>query len=145
MNHNAFYAKSLFFIAFIIFISADAVSAEDILIICNKNVSQDVMSRDEVQQIFLGRKTRWTDDQKISFAVMKSGDIHQEFLKKMLDKTPSQYEAFWKKLIFSGQGKAPVSFNTPEEILSYVAATPGAVSYVPPNLSYETIKVVNIK
>jgi hypothetical protein len=76
---------------------------------------------------------------------MKSGDIHNEFLKKMLDKTPSQYEAFWKKLIFSGQGKAPVSFNTPEEILSYVAATPGAISYVPPNLSHENIKVVNIK
>jgi hypothetical protein len=76
---------------------------------------------------------------------MKSGDVHNEFLKKIADKTPSQYEAFWKKLIFSGQGKAPVSFNTPEEILSYVAATPGAISYVPPNLSQENVKVVTVK
>jgi hypothetical protein len=75
---------------------------------------------------------------------MKSGDVHNEFLKKIADKTPSQYEAFWKKLIFSGQGKAPVSFNTPEEILSYVAATPGAISYVPPNLSRENVKVISV-
>ena len=145
MNHNAFYAKCLFVSAFIIVLSVSAVLAEDILIICNKNVSQDALSRDELQQIFLGRKTRWSDDQNIRFAVMKSGDIHQDFLKKMLDKTSSQYEAFWKKLIFSGQGKAPVSFATSEEILAYVAATPGAISYVPPNVSQENVKVVTVK
>ena len=145
MNRNV-YVKYLFLAVFMISISTAAISsAQDILIICNKNVSQDALSRDELQQIFLGRKTRWSDDQKISFAVMKSGDIHNEFLKKMVDKTPSQYEAFWKKLIFSGQGKAPVSFNTPEEILAYVAATPGAVSYVPSDLLQENVKVINIK
>lgn len=133
----------LFFAIF--FMAASAVSARpDVVLICNKTVAQDNLETRDIQQIYLGRKTRWSDNQKIQFVTMKEGSAHSEFLSDYISKTPSQYSVFWKKMIFTGQGKPPLAFDTPEEVVEYVSQTPGAIGYVPAGIPIGEVKVVDV-
>lgn len=120
------------------------VAASEVVLICNKNVPEATLSRDEVQQIFLGRKTRWSDGSKITFGVLKGGDVHDAFLRTYLNKTESQFTMFWKKMVFTGKGRLPESFETPEALRDYVVATPGAVGYIPVDLSTDSIKTLPV-
>ncbi len=136
------YVRILLFASALAVTAVPAVLAQQALVICNSSVPHDRLSSSDIQQIFLGRKTRWADDQKISFVLIKEGEIHAEFLKTYLSRTPSQYQAFWRKMVFTGQSGLPTSFNTPEEVIKYVAGTPGAIGYVPAGLSHDKVKVV---
>jgi ABC-type phosphate transport system substrate-binding protein len=134
--------RILCWIAIGFFLSVSSASAQQGFVIGNKGIPQDTLSPNDAEQIFLGRKTRWSDNQAIHFVVMKGGDVHEKFVKSFLSKTPSQFQAFWKMRIFTGQGRAPLSFDKPEDILDYVSSTPGAIGYIPASLPRENVKVV---
>ncbi|MEZ4528297.1 MAG: substrate-binding domain-containing protein [Desulfobacterales bacterium] len=136
------YGQMLLLACALMLMAVPSISGQQALVICNSSVPHDSLSSSDIQQIFLGRKTRWSDNQKISFVLIKEGDVHAEFLKTYLSRTPSQYQAFWRKMVFTGQSGLPTSFNTPEEVIKYVAGTPGAIGYVPAGLPHDKVKVV---
>lgn len=92
---------------------------------------QDNPGAEEIREIFLGRKTRWDSGDGITFVVLKDGDVHTEFMRRIVQKTPSQFQTYWRKMVFTGKGRAPESFESPEAMAQFVAATPGAIGYVP--------------
>ncbi|QTA83547.1 Uncharacterized protein dnl_59600 [Desulfonema limicola] len=143
LKNNGFVLCVLVFVFFIL-LSVSAVFAEEAVIICNKDVPENSLSKYEVEQIFLGRKTRWGNGQKINFVVMNGGEVHGNFLRKYVSKTESQFTMFWKKMVFTGKGSMPEAFNTPEETLKYVSETSGAVSYVPSSTANDTVKTVSL-
>lgn len=143
MNHIKNIIRTLIFASLVMGITAPVVPAQQTLVICNKSVSQDTLNSTDIQQIFLGRKTRWPDDQNVNFVVMKEGEVHTEFLRDYVAKTPSQYQIFWKKMIFTGQAKAPITVDSPEEVLGYVSSTPGAIGYVPSDIKHDQVKVIS--
>jgi ABC-type phosphate transport system substrate-binding protein len=142
LSLNATLAQFFFWVTVSIILSVPAAAAQEGFVIGHQAISQDNLSPNDVEQIFLGRKTRWSDNQDIHFVVMKGGDVHEKFVKSYLSKTPSQFQAFWKMRIFTGQGRAPLSFDKPEDILDYVSSTPGAIGYIPASLPRENVKVV---
>jgi ABC-type phosphate transport system substrate-binding protein len=128
----------------VMLMSACPVLAEESVLICNKDVPDSSLSKDEVEQIFLGRKTRWGNGQKINFVVMNGGEVHADFLKKYVSKTESQFTMFWKKMVFTGKGSMPKAVTTSEEVLKYVGETPGAIGYVPSPAANDTVKVISV-
>ncbi|MGE0083733.1 MAG: hypothetical protein AB7S75_04870 [Desulfococcaceae bacterium] len=139
---NKKYGQILLLACVLVLMAIPVISGQQTLVICNSSVPHDSLGSGDIQQIFLGRKTRWSDNQKISFVIMKEGEAHTEFLRSYVSKTPSQYQAFWRKMVFTGQSGLPLSFSAPEEIINYVAATPGAIGYVPAGLPHDRVKVV---
>lgn len=100
-----------------------------VVIIGHQDV-QDTLTQDEVKQIFLGRKTRWADDSKIVFVIYSEKEVYSAFLKDFVDKTIFQYTNYWKKQVFTGKGRMPKSFKTCEEVMEFVSATDGSISFV---------------
>jgi ABC-type phosphate transport system substrate-binding protein len=125
--------------------SAAATNAAEVALIANPNAPESVLSPDEVQQIFLGRKTRWSDNRKIHFAVLNGGPVHEAFLKQYIGKTPSQFDVYWKKMVFTGKGSLPKSFSAPEDLAAYVAETPGAIGYAPGDAVAGDVKSLSVK
>lgn len=103
----------------------------DVVIICNESVTADTLSSRDIKNIFLGKNTRWEDGQKITFVMLTGDDTHDAFLKLYVGKTSSQFNTYWKKKAFTGKGRIPESFGTPEELIDYVMKTPGAIGYIP--------------
>ena len=100
-----------------------------IVIIGNKNISESSLSKTDIQNIFLGKKTK-LGGTKITFVILKSGDVHESFLKEYLSRTPAQYNKYWKKMVFTGKGKAPKVFKTEEDLVEHVQNTEGAIGYI---------------
>jgi ABC-type phosphate transport system substrate-binding protein len=100
------------------------------IIIVNKSVKDEVFNRADIESIFLGKKTRWSNGIKTVPVTMKEGEIHELFIRDVIRKSISAYMNYWRKMIFTGKGVMPVSFETDAEILEYVNNTPGAISYL---------------
>ena len=101
----------------------------EIVIIGNKNLPESALSKVDIQNIFLGKKAT-VGSTTITFVILKSGEVHEKFLQAYLARTSSQYEQYWKKMIFSGQGRMPKVFDTEAALLDYVKTTDGAIGYI---------------
>lgn len=100
-----------------------------VVLIAHTKVPANPLSKTDVQNLFLGKKTK-IEAVPVTIVILQEGATHEQFLKDYLSRTPDQYTKYWKKLIFTGEGKAPKSFATEAELLAYVAQTDGAMGYV---------------
>jgi ABC-type phosphate transport system substrate-binding protein len=119
-----------------------AATEEAIVIIANKNVPDNSLSIEEVKRIFLAKKRLWRDGSKIEFVTLKGCAAHDVFLKSYLEKTPSQYDSYFKNLVFTGKGEALRTFSTEAEVVKYVSGTDGAIGYVSSGTNTRSAKVI---
>lgn len=115
------------------------------LIIVNNSVTQSSLSKEDVQLIFLGKKKKWDNGQRIKVAVLKSGPVNEAFLDKYLNKTPSKYSSYWKIAIVSGTGRPPKSFDSEQELIDYVSKEKGAIGYISSQTPFTNVKAIPVK
>jgi len=122
----------------------NVASAEDVVVIANKNVPTSSLTRDEVKNIFLAKKTQWDNGQKINFVTLKKSQAHDDFLEKYLQKSSSQFQRYFRTLVFTGKGKVPKSFDSEESLVGYVAGTDSGIGYVSSGTDTGSVKVINV-
>ena len=118
--------------------------AGDVIVIVNKSVSESSLDQKFIKSIYLGKKTSWNDGSNITFVVL-NGDVHDTFLKKYVGKKASQFNAFWKKQIFTGKGIPPKKLDSEKAMVEFVAQTPGAIGYVSANAKVANVKTITVK
>ena len=116
-----------------------------ILIVANKSVQAESIKKAELKDIFLGNTIKWGDKSKINIVVQKNSDAHDEFVKEVTRKSASQFRNYWKKMVFTGKGSSPKSFDKSDELLAYIAATDGAIGYIAANVQPDGVKVIKIQ
>lgn len=104
--------------------------AEDVVIITHGGIAPGSVDADTVKKIYSGNMTSWPDETRIVVTTMDNAPIHEEFVKTYVGKSASQFQATWKKIMFTGKGKLPTNFNTAQELIDFVAKTQGAIGYV---------------
>lgn len=118
--------------------------AGEVVLVANKNVPDNDLAKDEIKAIFLGNKTKWSDDTRITFVINTSKEA-QSFLSDYLGKTPFQFDNYWKYQAFTGKGMLPRSFVNEKELLYYVENTLGAIAYVSKSAPMAGVKMINVK
>lgn len=126
------------------FVFPSAGSTGDVLIIANKDVPENSVSMNEIKNIFTGKKTRWSNNEKINFVLTGSDETHRQFLQTYIRRTPQQFSRYWKKQVFTGKGRKPRGFNAEEDVIEYVAGTPGAIGYISTDSISNKVKVLGI-
>ncbi|MCA9757969.1 MAG: hypothetical protein KDA27_19410 [Candidatus Eisenbacteria bacterium] len=101
-----------------------------VAIIANPSVSVDSLEVVDLQRIYLSKRTRWPDDTRIVATMLKGGSIHKSFVEDILERSVSKFATYWKQIVFTGQGVPPKAFDTEEELIEFVAQTPGSIGYV---------------
>jgi ABC-type phosphate transport system substrate-binding protein len=119
-----------------------ASAGEAVVIIANKNVPVSSLSIKEVNNIFLGKRGQWVQGSKIEIVILEGCAAHDVFLKSYLQKTPSQYDRYFRTLVFTGKGKAPRIFSTETEVVSYVSINEGAIGYVSSETDTRSVKII---
>ena len=132
-------------LAGVLFLMTASASWAGVVIIANKSVSDKTLSKDEAKDIFLGKKTKWSDGKPIHFVIVKDPAIHESFLRDFINKTPSQFDSFWKNLIFTGKGRAPTSMGSAAEVVKFVTETEGAVGYVDDKSAGGSVTTVTVQ
>ncbi len=120
--------------------------AEDIsvVIIGNRNLPFDTISKKELADIFKQKKTMCDNNEKLHVVLQDGGETHKLFLWTYLRKTPIQYTLYWKKLVFTGKGSIPITFRSEKNLLKHVALTGGAIGYISNKIKPRRVKVIKI-
>lgn len=139
------YLKSCLFLLVLAMVVITPLSAfaEDITIICNKSVTINSVSKDDLERIYLGQKNLWDGGGKIE-PVMLQSELADSFLTTYVGKNATTFGNYWKKMLFSGKGSGPKQFTKPKEVVDYVASTQGAIGFVPAGTNSDAVKIVPI-
>jgi ABC-type phosphate transport system substrate-binding protein len=120
-------------------------AAEKVVVIANKSLPDSSLAKNDLKQIALGDKTTVSNNEKVTFVTLEQGAVHEEFLKGYVEKSSFQFSNYWKQMIFTGKGKPPRAFKSEAELISFVAATKGAIGYVSAGADVSSVKVITIQ
>ena len=139
-------AMSLALIFFFLPCSIVPSLAEDnsIIIIGNRDLPFDTISKKELADIFKQKKTIWENDKKLHIVILNGGETHKRFLWTYLRKTPVQYKLHWKTLLFSGKGRSPMIFRTEKDLMKHVSLTGGAIGYISSSANLGDVKIIKV-
>ena len=123
---------------------SSAALAEDYVLITDNSNPVTMLSAKDVKNIYLGKKTVWSDGSHLTVFTQTGSTINKAFMKEMARKTPQQYSTYWKKSLFTGTGLPPKDFSSDETIKAAVAAKPGAIGYIQAASLDDTVKQLEI-
>lgn len=108
--------------------TASAEHPEDILIVANKSVSVNSITMNEAKNLFLHKRTHWSDGAKVlPINAPQKSDIRAEFDTQVLAMSLEDELVYWYKKRIQTGSSAPPEFTNP---LKAVFRLKGSVSYV---------------
>jgi len=137
--------KTIMILLILFFSSAIAAWSGSIIIITNKDTALSSITTDELQRIFLGKKTTWKDGRKIVPICLKSGRTHESFVRYYMDMNASQFDIFWKQAVFIGTGRPPKSLTDESDVVQFVMNTPGGVGYINTDTRHDMVKSIDVR
>lgn len=104
--------------------------------------SPKTASEAQVAEIFAGASTTWPDGARAQ--IIENGDavLTQRFFAKVVKKPTSIVRSQWTKLALSGQGAAPKKGKDAAEVKALVAASPGAIGYIPSDALDDSVREI---
>jgi len=103
----------------------------------------DALDKDSISRLFLNKMKFFPNGTNaVPLALAEGQAATDEFNGKVLNKSASQLTAFWSKLVFTGKGQPPKALGSDAEVVSAVAADPGAIGYVDAGSVDGSVRVV---
>lgn len=116
-----------------------------VVVIANADISDSSLSSTDIENLFLGKKMTLPGGQKVKVVTLKSGETHDEFLSNYVNKSASQFSAFWKRKIVDGTGIPPKSFESESELVDFIKSNSGTIGYVSSDLTGVGVKTITIQ
>ena len=91
----------------------------------------NAIRRQELGDIFLGRRRQWGDGRPL-LAVDQSirSKVREAFVWEVLGQSAEAVENYWRKQLMTGGRRPPPVKDTNAKVIAFVAENPGAVGYV---------------
>jgi ABC-type phosphate transport system substrate-binding protein len=116
-------------LAFAALSPANAASGE-VAVIAHKSVPAEAITRSQLLDVYSGDVKEWSNGERIVLADLDVRNVVTDAFYGFLGKPPSRMKTIWMKNMLSGEGDPPASFTSEQELLDWVASTPGAIGYV---------------
>lgn len=101
-------------------------------VIANFDIPQQSITLSQARALFGMRSPQWPDGRAVKvFVLPDRHPLHDIFCKTILNIFPHQLRTGWDRQVYSGTGQAPIEVASEDEMLARVAATPGAIGYIP--------------
>jgi ABC-type phosphate transport system substrate-binding protein len=102
------------------------------------------LTKSQVADIFLGKVARFPDGSAaVPIDQAEGSPAREEFYLAFTGKSPSQLNAHWSKIIFTGRGQPPAEVADAAEVKRRLAANPNAIGYVDAALVDATLRIVS--
>lgn len=125
-------------LAFVLGLStiAPPALAELVLVIHPQNETKS-MTNSQAAQYFLGGSVQFMPIEQAA-----GSPIRLEFYKKVLEKEPTQVQAIWARIVFTGKGKPPKEVKTSDEVKKAIRENVNAIGYIEKSAVDDTVKVI---
>lgn len=118
--------KTLFAIALLL---ATFPALADLAIIAHPSNHTELLTLQEARDLFLGR-TRAFPDERAALPLDQATPLRADFYQKLTDRSIEQIDAYWARLLFSGQTTPPPRMPDDAAVLKAVRENPGAIGYI---------------
>lgn len=117
----------------------------DLRVIANPSVKVSVVSSEDLRGVFLATRTVLPDGSHVEPVLLKSGAVHETFVRQYVGKSNSALETYYRSLVFTGKALMPKSLGSEEQVVGYVAKTKGAIGYVSAGAPISGVKVLDVR
>jgi ABC-type phosphate transport system substrate-binding protein len=115
----------------LMFLIGMASAWADPALIVNKDVAAEKIDAGALKAILLGKKVSWDGaGGRVTLAVLKGGPVAEQFLSASAGMSVSAFNNHWRRLAMTGGGSSPHSFESDDDLIKFVAATPGAMGFI---------------
>ena len=120
-----------------------SVARADVVAVVSSKSQITALSKNQVLDIFLGKRTRFPDGSSVIPIDQAEGSAaRDEFYTRLADMSPAQVKAFWARIIFTGRGQPPKSVATGLEAKRLLIADPNTIAYIDQSLVDSSVRVV---
>jgi len=119
-------------ILIILFLFSVQAFAGKYLLIVNKSVDEKNLSKKELKKVYRGKIRQWDSGVQIQPCYLDAGTKSgAAFFKGLLKVKPKKFKKFWLKMIFKGNGPAPIEESTINGVIDFVSSNQGGVGIIP--------------
>jgi len=116
----------------------------EIAVIVHPSVTATNVDAQTIADIFLGKTNNLPDGTRLTAVDQDDKSaIYVEFADKLLNKTPSQLNAFWSRLVFTGKGAPPQQLASDGDVVNLVAQKQEAIGYVKASAVTSKVKILH--
>ena len=113
----------------------------EIVVIGNIQNNQQELTALQVQDIYMGR-TRAFPDGKLAYPFDQT-NLRSEFYLKLTQRPIAQINAYWARLMFSGQTSPPTKLPDDQSIIKIIQEHEGAIGYIDKeNVDKQTMRIL---
>jgi ABC-type phosphate transport system substrate-binding protein len=122
--------------------NARATDATEIVVIVNPESGVELLTRDEVIDIFLGRYRKLPSG-RVALPIDVATSVERDrFYLLLVKKSPAEISSYWARLVFSGQTSPPYRVPDTRTAVELVQSNPNAIAYVDRASVNSHVKVV---
>lgn len=114
-------------------VSASRADGSGVRLVSARNGPVASLTRNEAEQLFLGRRTTLSDGTPVTLIDLPAGTIRDQLYLLLTGKNPIQTRAYWSRQVFTGRAQPPREAASAEQASDWIASTPGAIGYLPAN------------
>ena len=128
-------------LAIVMLVIAPLANAGSVIVVHAAN-SGDI-SKSDVKKIYLGKKGAFNNGTPATPITLPEGNEQRgNFNKSILGKSPSQYVAYWAKMVFTGNANPPKEVASMKEMKDAIAADPGAIGFIDESMVDDSLRVI---
>lgn len=114
-------------------------------LIVNKANPAPGLSKSKIAMMFMKMREKWDDGQAVEpVDQVPSAPVRESFSKDVHNRDVAAVQTAWQRAIFAGRGTPPPEKASDEEVISFVAAHPGAIGYVGEAAALDKVKVLEV-
>ncbi len=102
----------------------EAEAQSDFVVIANAKVPIETIDKNMLKRVYNGFTTQWKNSTKIKPCYVQ---IKNEAFWKYIGTSNTNFQKFWTKRVFSGNGVSPVEHKSSADLIKYVNEIPGAI------------------
>jgi ABC-type phosphate transport system substrate-binding protein len=119
---------------------------ETYVVIVNKSNQFEVLSRARVQYLFLRKVSRWPWGAEVFPIDLESPDtVRRDFTSQVLRTTVRDLASYWIDQRMTRGVVPPTIVASEADVKALVAATPGAIGYIPAAACDHTVKILRVE
>jgi len=116
----------------------------EVVVVVSKNSPIESLSRQEINNIFLGNTATLPKVGKIVPFDRGDEKLRSEFYQDFTGRDLPQIKSHWAKIIFTGRGYPPKTVNSIDELKDALQRNPNAISYVTADKIDDSLKVLSV-
>jgi hypothetical protein len=115
----------------LIAIALTGTAAAEIVVVTRAHGAIESLTREEAEQLYLGRLSALRDGTPVKLLDLPSGPIRNAFYTALIGKNAAQTRAYWSRMVFTGRARPPREVLDVGQMREQLRSDPVFIGYLP--------------